>query len=202
MYQTIEQSAGSFINFDAQQALLPQISHSEHLIWAGRPRQGFILQPQDIFLIPFSLAWTGFAVFWTSMAWAGGAAPMALFGLPFVLVGLHLLFGRFIFDSRTRARTFYGLTDKRLLFVRGGKSQAITSIELSSLQDMTYTQRPDGRGTILFGFGLQNAQASRSAMAFSKGSTLMPMFVGIERVKEVYDQIRRAKDELPPAPTR
>lgn len=197
MYQTTEQSvAGSFINFEAQQALLPQLSHQEHLIWAGRPRQGVFLQPQDIFMIPFSLAWGGFALFWTYSAWRGGAPWFfVLWGAPFVLVGLYMMFGRFLTDARTRARTFYGLTDQRILFVRGA-GKAVTSLELKSLADTTYTQNATGRGTILFGFGGQNQQMARSAMMFNKGSSLVPMFVGIERVKEVYEQIRQAKDNL------
>ncbi|HVP07701.1 MAG TPA: hypothetical protein VMS71_07660, partial [Candidatus Acidoferrum sp.] len=85
MYDTVDQSTNtSFVNFDAQQLIQPQLSHGERIIWAGQPRQGIFLQPQDIFMIPFSFAWGGFAIFWMVAAWKGGAPlPFVMFGLPF-----------------------------------------------------------------------------------------------------------------------
>ncbi len=197
MYDTVDQSTNtSFVNFDAQQVIQPQLSHGEHIIWAGQPRQGIFLQPQDIFMIPFSFAWGGFAIFWMVAAWKGGAPlPFVMFGLPFVCIGLFMMFGRFFADSRSRAKTFYGVTDQRVLFVRNG-GKVVTSLELKDIKDITFTQNNNGRGNILFGATPQAPQFAKTAIVLSRASNLVPMFNQIERVKEVYDQIRRAQENL------
>lgn len=42
-------------------------------------------------LLGFAVIWTGFSLFWTVMALASGAGLMALFGLPFLAIGVGLL---------------------------------------------------------------------------------------------------------------
>ena len=83
-------------------------------MWTGRPSAGLLFTSRDIFLVPFSLVWCGFAIFWeSSAAWIDGRdsvpvgqGPLSntptfflLFGGAFVLVGLYFVFGRFIVDA-------------------------------------------------------------------------------------------------------
>jgi len=87
-------------------------------------------------MVPFSLLWGGFAIFWLASALIGGAPlPFALFGVPFVLMGLHMIFGRFIVDRRERAKTYYGLTDSRVIIVGGLFSRSVTSLALRTLSE-------------------------------------------------------------------
>lgn len=54
----------------------------ETQLWAGTPRQGIVLGPLDLFVIPFGLMWTAFAVFMeTSIVRANGPLFMRLFGV-------------------------------------------------------------------------------------------------------------------------
>jgi hypothetical protein len=59
-------------------------------------------------------------------------------------------------------------------------------------------QNKDGRGTIVFNAnGQVSPQIAKAAVMFNRGnSAAAPMFVQIERVKEVSDLIRRTKDAL------
>ena len=58
-----------------------------------------MLTPRDALLIPFSFMWGGFATVWETTALSAKAPfPVALFGLPFVCVGLFMIFGRFLVD--------------------------------------------------------------------------------------------------------
>src|ERR1700728_3149818 len=85
-----------------------ELGKGERLLWQGRPRAGIRLRGSDVFLIPFSLLWAGFIVFWETMALfkvpknnpVGWLFP--LFGVPFVLAGFYIVFGRFLLDARSR----------------------------------------------------------------------------------------------------
>jgi hypothetical protein len=83
-----------------------ELDRDEHLLWIGQPRRGVFLRAPDLFLVPFSLLWGGFALFWEWQVLHTPNAPayMALFGLPFVLFGIDPIAGRFFVDARLRAR--------------------------------------------------------------------------------------------------
>ncbi len=102
------------------------LEEGERLLWAGRPGQGVRLRGADAFLIPFSILWCGFAVFWEIMVLAedtpGPAAVRIIFpafGALLVLVGLYFVFGRFLVDAWLRGRTTYGVTNERVIIVSG-----------------------------------------------------------------------------------
>ena len=102
----------SAIDFDARPIIEHELGSVEKLLWAGRPCQGFVFRPVDAFLIPLSLMWGGFAVFWEGSVLVMGAPVFfTLWGIPFVLVGCYLVFGRFYVDAWQREKTSYGLTN-------------------------------------------------------------------------------------------
>ena len=130
-----------------------QLGPREKLLWAGRPPQGVMLRPVDAFLIPFSLLWGGFAVFWEWTVINNNNAPVffRLWGIPFVLVGLYFVIGRFLVDQKQREKTTYGITNERVLIVSGVFRRAVKSLNLRTLSDVTMTERGDGSGSIAFG---------------------------------------------------
>jgi hypothetical protein len=76
-----------------------------------------------VFLVPFSIMWGGFALFWEGSVLASGGPPFfVLWGIPFVAVGLYFIFGRFIYKRRTKLRTAYGLTPDRAMVAVGSSS--------------------------------------------------------------------------------
>ena len=38
----------------------------EQILWSGGPADGVLFFPRDALLIPFSVFWLGFAIFWES----------------------------------------------------------------------------------------------------------------------------------------
>jgi hypothetical protein len=184
--------------------LTQQLDTGERLLWSGQPRGGIRLRGQDVFLIPFSLMWGGFAIFWEFMAVTmTSKAPgpfgivFPLFGLPFVCVGLYLIFGRFFIDARSRARTFYGVTNERIIIVSGLFSQLTKSLQLRTLTDVSFSQRSDGSGTITF--GSTNYMNSFFPAGSWPGTRRYapPSFDLIEGAKEVYDIIRKGQRVAP-----
>ncbi len=186
------------MNYDAIRIIQGELDSGEQYIWSGIPKQGIFFRASDIFMIPFSLLWGGFAIFWEIMALsipAHEAGPVSiifpLFGIPFVIVGLHMIFGRFIYDSRMRSKTFYGLTDQRVIIVTELFRKKVKSLNLRTMSDVSLSEKSNKSGTITF--GQENALLSfLGAYSFTgmSGGSNVPKFEFIDNAKNVYNQIR------------
>ncbi|MGC8641689.1 MAG: PH domain-containing protein [Isosphaeraceae bacterium] len=177
-----------------EEVIRRELGPSEKLKWSGQPRQGLVLRAADAFLIPFSIMWGGFAIFWETMVIIQGAPFFfALWGIPFVLVGLYLMIGRFWVDARQRAAMAYGVTSERVVIVSGMRSRTVKSLDLSTLSEVTLTERSDGSGTITFGplpF-LPGTRAEAGWQGF--GQPLVPCFDLPGNAREVYEIILKAR---------
>lgn len=179
---------------DAEQVIARELEPGERLLWSGVPKQGLLLRGSDAFVIPFSLLWGGFAIFWEgSVLQSGAPFFFALWGIPFVLVGLYLIVGRFFVDASQRAGTAYGFTDKRVVISSGVFSRTVKSLSLRTVSDMTVTERRDRSGTIALGptppWGQWYAGAAWPGLAAQRG----PAFELIEDAKSVYTQLLSAQ---------
>jgi hypothetical protein len=160
----------------------------------GCPRQGLLLRASDALLIPFSLLWAGFAVFWESSVILTGAPLFFLvWGVPFVLAGAYIVIGRFIIDARRRARTAYGVTDQRALIVSGWFSREVRSLPLRTLSELSLSERRDGSGTIRFGRG--DSRMGWMGDPSWPGAAKMspPAFEMIPEARRVYEHIQQAQ---------
>jgi hypothetical protein len=130
-----------------------ELSAGEQFHWWGRPRQGVILRSADVFLIPFSSLWCGFAIFWEISVLRMPDSPrfFALWGIPFVVVGVYFVVGRFLVEARERSRTFYAVTSERVLIVAGLFRPTVTSLNLRTLSDLSLSAKNSGEGSISFG---------------------------------------------------
>jgi hypothetical protein len=182
---------------DAERVIVPQLSAGERLLWSGRPRRGVRLTALDAIGIPFSLVWCGFAVFWEVTAVRSHAPGFfLLFGGFFVAMGVYIVCGRFFADAARREKTFYGLTPRRAIIVSGRRGAQVRSIDLGSLGEISFSERPDRSGTITLGaqpwpWGTRARMMSPSLPGAAR--YLPPAFEMIENVRDVYEQIRRAK---------
>jgi len=165
----------------------------EQLLWRGEPRQGLLLRPTDAAVIPFSLLWGGFAIFWEISAFTTNAPVFfRLWGIPFVLIGLYFILGRFFMDARLRSSTSYGLTSQRVLIISGLMSRSVKSLNLNMLPEISFTERPDRSGTISFGPSVPLWMNSGFNWPVGR-STAPPAFEAIPEVRSVYEQIRLAQ---------
>jgi len=172
-----------------------QLSPSERVLWAGQPRQGVIVRGADAFMIPFSLMWSGFIAFWElSVIKSNAPAFFVLFGIPFVLIGVYLLVGRFFVEAKQRACTFYAVTNERILIVSGILSRKVKSLNLRTLSDLSLSEGKRGDGTISFGGGSQSASIFAGSSSWpGMGAQLGPRFELITGAKSVYETIRGAQ---------
>jgi len=170
------------------------LTPGETLAWIGQPASGIRFRPGDAFLVPFSLLWGGFAIFWESTALGSGAPFLfTLWGIPFVLVGLYLIAGRFLAEAYLRTRTRYALTSQRALILSGLFSPQVRSIDLKATTEISLSTRRDGSGTISFQPGAMLAWWSGSGFWPGFSRYTPPAFDMIPDAKAVFDKIQVVK---------
>ena len=100
----------------------PYLADQERVLWIGKPEKGRLFTGRDFVMLPFSVIWLSFSVIWEIAAFQSGAPLFSLlFGLPFVAIGLYLLFGGIIQKIRLKGRTFYAITNQKIMIKRGNK---------------------------------------------------------------------------------
>lgn len=193
--------AGKDTGRELREHLLPE----ERILWSGQPAPGVHFTTADIFLVPFSLFWGGFAIFWEISALKSipSGAPGAvnvifpLFGIPFVLMGLYLIFGRFIFKAWKKRRTYYAVTDRRVISLIRVFGDHFMEADVKSISSISRRMRSSGVGSIAFGgSGASSAWSSMFANAEFGMPGYMPSqlaFVDIENAEPVYKLIMGLK---------
>jgi hypothetical protein len=193
---------------DSLSAIQAELRPDEKLLWSGQPPKGIRFRAADFLTIPFSLLWTGFAVFWEANAIALFPFPcFALFGLPFVLAGLYIVLGRFFVDALQRDRMCYGVTNERVVIISELLSKQhmiiisellgkhVKSLDLRTLQSVRLEKWPDGSGTITFGPAYIPPWRYH-ILGIGVGRYIPPMFERIPDAKSVYETIREAQQQV------
>ena len=175
--------------------LRQKIQPDEKLIWNGYPRKGLMFTANDFKMVPFSLLWCGFAIFWEHgvLTSSNEKTPFffPIFGGVFVLIGLYMVVGRFFYDSIRRDNTIYGLTNKRCIIISGVFGKTTTSVPLKSMPEIQVTGESDGAGTIILGSG---NPMSNSGWPNSRSGNNVPAFECIEDVYKVEKYILQYKN--------
>ena len=172
----------------------------ERILWEGRPLRHPLFRRTDTLLVPFSLLWCGFAVFWEVNVLTGGAPIFfSLWGVPFVLAGLYLVAGRFVVRAVSSRRTQYTITNGRVLVHGGWSGRQLTTAYLRSLPPPVITERLDGSGSVAFGafpgvadvFTGGRRQGWRAA--WSSEPSLTPVLWDVPDVRRVRDLAAHAQ---------
>lgn len=179
-----------------QSELRTHLDNDESLLWTGKPKQGIKLKGSDAFMIPFSLMWGGFAIFWEStVIFTDAPFFFKLWGIPFVLVGLYLIIGRFFFDAKRREKTVYGITENRIIIKSGVFKESIKSLNIKTLSDITLNEKSDKSGTIVL--GNENGFSGMFSGTGWPGANgkMAPAIEMIDNVRTVYRKITELQKE-------
>jgi hypothetical protein len=180
---------------EARQLLTKELLRGERLLWCGAPRQGIDFKSEDIVLIPFSVIWGGFAFFWEYSVLREKLDPSFwLSGIPFLLIGLQLIIGRFFTDRFERKHRCYGVTDQRILILSNWPRRKLESFSTGSLNGISFTERSDGGGDIVFGIArpkplLSSRRNRPSPVVFELGDQLRKVYEIIQRAQQ--DSLRK-----------
>ncbi|MFF4877127.1 hypothetical protein [Micromonospora sp. NPDC000668] len=177
----------------------------ERILWEGRPLRHRLFWAPDVLLIPVSLLWFGYAVFWEASVLAARVAGdrpppvfIVLWGIPFVLVGLYMVVGRFVVRAVASRRTRYMLTGLRVVAIGGLSGNRTTWAYLRLLPPPVVAERPDRSGSLAFGAfpGVLDAFNPRNGLrGWAREPSTTPMLLHIPDVRRVRDLVAGAQAE-------
>ena len=178
-------------NYNDFDWLNSELLPGEMVLWRGKPDDKKLLSPQDVFLLPFSILWGGFALFWEFLALTSdGPGVFPLFGLPFVGVGLYLLFGRFVHKKYILKNTYYVITNKRAIFYNKGK---ITSCDYQQEPTISLKLCKNGSGTITFGNSYKSLNSNSGGFLLENFTATENQFLNIPDAQNVHRIINQQK---------
>lgn len=161
--------------------LAGELKAGETVLWKSAPiARRHLLAALPVFV--FAIPWTAFAIFWMTMA-SRGSVVFALFGLPFVGIGLAMLGSPWWAAYRARKIGYAITTDRVLLITPGwGGSVAVKSFAAGELGDLERVQRADGSGDLIL---------QREWVRGSKGRQVERKtgFIGIPAVRDVQTRL-------------
>jgi hypothetical protein len=177
-------------------AIQTELLSGERVLWTGQPSAKRFFHKEDAFLVPFSLLWGGFALFWEAGVaglWPSGTRSHdpwvfgTIWGIPFVLVGQYLIWGRFFYAAWKKKRTYYAVTNQRVITLQNGWTRQMASAYIDTLPTLIKQGSATGIGTLRFSQPDSVWSRGRGWGAWdmmSIGST--PAFMDIEDTDSVY----------------
>jgi hypothetical protein len=181
----------------AAQKFQSELLSGETIYWAGLPNPSVIFHSDDWTTIPFSLLWGGFAIFWEASVlgyWNFGSKPtnhqapgfFVLWGIPFVVVGQYMIWGRFFVDGWLKRRTYYAITNRRVLLLQDGWKRKTNFVFLESIPEIS--REGTANGSLWLGPKLpilgSRGQATRNFSRYAFGP--IPVLADIDDVDGIY----------------
>jgi hypothetical protein len=181
-------------NHELHNVVQPDVEPNEQILWVGQPNPAR-MAVESIGSFLFGIVWTWFTIsfimswmgpsgssMWPGGIWGFGGLAFYIFMAPFLIIGLAMLASP-LFSYLQGLRTFYAVTNKRILIIETGKSRKVQSYGEGDVGSLERTERPDGSGDLAF------------AKHYSKDSdgdqrTRDIKFVGIAQVRSVENIIR------------
>ena len=161
------------------------LGQDETILWMGRPNPLSLLSSSDLMMIPFSLMWGGFAIFWESLALSGKSHDLffTLWGIPFVVIGQYIIWGRFVHKYLRRKRTYYAVTNQRTLVLT---TLFGTNLKTYFLHQVLSLQR-QGRSVL---FEVNDLSLTRRRRQADWLGEMRPGFYALADADEVYGLIQ------------
>jgi len=184
----------------------PELTSGESILWAGQPSTRVIFHKEDLFLIPFSLLWGGFAIFWEGAVagyWGSSGTrsghPWAfgmIWGIPFVVIGQYVIWGRFLYAAWKKKRTHYAVTNRRVIVVQDGWKRQMASTYIDTLPTLIKEGGSIGIGTLRFAQP-DSMWSGRRGWGAWDGMAVgnVPTFWDIEDVDSIYRMVSDLREK-------
>ena len=128
------------------------LKEQEEILWMGQPKKGIQIRDADMLLIPMSIILLGFSLILDYMLTQYQSSfAFKILGIMLASASVYIGIIRFFVDSARRASTFYCITNRRVIVMKGKKKQRISTLPLRNIEQMDITVEKDGSGFITFG---------------------------------------------------
>ena len=132
----------------------------------------------------------GFMVIWNDL------------GIPFVVVGQYLIWGRFVYTAWLKRRTYYAVTNRRVVVVQEGWKRQVASAYIDSLPSLIKEGGSNGIGILRFGPAQSMWSNNRGWGTWNALNVSdQPAFVDIEDVDSVYRLVSDLRERSRTKPT-
>jgi len=174
-----------------------ELLKDEQILWCGQPETSILFSKADIFLVPFSLLWGGMAFFGIGSTLLkhnlkGNQALPFLPAIIFLVVACYITFGRFILKAYKKKRTYYFVTNKRVITLTDMCNRTIQAEFIDRTPSINKTVNSQGVGTVSFGnSNPAMAMYGNTGMDFfgSYYGPSSPIFYDIKDANRVYDMV-------------
>ncbi|MEW6411426.1 MAG: hypothetical protein AB1483_03015 [Candidatus Zixiibacteriota bacterium] len=179
------------MDFDIQQKINAQLNPGERILWTGHPRGGLVFRGSDIPFTLFGIIWLSFVLTaaFNALTFEEIPIPVLVVLVPFLAIGLYIVLFRFLHDAWRRSRTYYSLTDRRVIIVTGWFKLEVMSLSLRTLPGMSLSEKSDGSGTIQLGTSRSGFGWPSSMYWPGTSSRIVPSLELVQDVRSVYNQI-------------
>lgn len=176
-----------------RQTLQPLLSSREEFMWSGQPWQGLHFQRDDWWRIPQSIIQGVVLVFIGLSFFHGATSLYALMGVALWLLAFYITLGRFFADAYWRSRTYYALTNRRIIIHTTVFGTTTTSHDLPSLYHLRAEVKGNGHGTIQVGKDTRIMEMFfrvRPFLGIGDYSNSLTMIPNAQRVYELIQDVR------------
>jgi len=187
--------------YDIYNTFKDDLQKDEEIRWAGQPTTKIYLTGIDVFLTLFAIGWLAMTIPGFNSAYilfqeTGVIFPM-IFMIPFLAVGLYLLFFRFIQLKNRKKKTYYIITNKRIISIIKKKNNKIFQAEfIKNIPSINKKIRKNGVGTIIFGntpyfmasmYGNTAMNYGQMNNQYGYYGSIYPVFLDIHDAEQVYN---------------
>jgi len=174
----------------------------EEILWEGKPTELKGLTASSVSTSFFGIFWLAFSILWTAIAAIGifKATQFSLFsfvfpliGLPFVAIGVYLVF---IMPNKHKKKSqsiFYYITDQRVIILTNSRTKAIKELRYENLGKVILTENKNNTGNIMFS---QFTLSKSISFTANKSSLPAPdnCFYKIKAAEDVYKLIELRRE--------
>jgi hypothetical protein len=180
-----------------QEVFGKELLGNEKILWMGQPHPWSIFNRMDILIIPFTLIFGGILSFMGFFMFRIGGF-FSIIGTIMLAIAFYFVIGRFFYKVWKKKRTYYAVTNKRILIHTTSFMNKTESAYVDSLPSIHKSTGFGNRGTLTFGNRpFYSSVYANTGLDFLMGfyGGDVPTFYDIEDVETVYKLVNTLRLE-------